>query len=682
MVGRVTKSMSQHLTILVKLVVAIACSFAVAACEKTVDGEKQRSSHADMFFDVVGKDVARVEKILTIPFNRALYVLRETSRQSQDDLELVRTSVRNAQEYKLSTTTVNSASELVAALKAASDGDTILLAAGSYGKVDISNIKFADGVSIASKDPTNQAVISTLNVTGSQGLNFSNIEFSTEGSTKMGGLFSVVNSKDIEFKNVYVHGTLDGNPQNDVDGFRLLNSQNVKIIDSEFEQLRIAIGHRDSDGMVISGNHIHDIRMDGVRGSGSSNVNISNNYFRDFYRVDGDHADAIQYYTGSTTTPAHDITISNNIIERGDGLAMQGVFLRDENGGLSYQGVTITGNIMVGTNYNGIAVLGGQDVKIAGNTVLSEAGSASWIRLKDVDGAIVSDNLVRDDNSNQYLFANVTGLKEIGNKVGGSVSDGGQALIQQWLNSHDYSAARFGEELDFKGGVTVPDGGVTGERPPLTESPSVEIPGAEEPHALVLESGGGNDLLLGGEGVDTVSYSSVGSAVRVDLKVGTIQNTLGGGKDTLVGIQNLSGSDWNDTLTGNEGNNVLSGGAGNDKLVGGLGADTLIGGAGADSFHISDISHSTVDPAGRDVILDFNRAEGDRIIVRDIDAISGGVDDPFKFVAKFTGVAGQLISVAEDDHYVVMGDVNGDGIADFAVTVFSTTPLERGDFLI
>ncbi|RYD71008.1 MAG: hypothetical protein EOP84_25670 [Verrucomicrobiaceae bacterium] len=68
--------------------------------------------------------------------------------------------------------------------------------------------------------------------------------------------------------------------------------------------------------------------------------------------------------------------------------------------------------------------------------------------------------------------------------------------------------------------------------------------------------------------------------------------------------------------------------------------------------------------------------------MRDIDAKQGGVDDPFTFVAKFTGVAGQLISVAEHDHYVVMGDTNGDGQADFAVTVFSANPLVRGDFLL
>jgi hypothetical protein len=56
------------------------------------------------------------------------------------------------------------------------------------------------------------------------------------------------------------------------------------------------------------------------------------------------------------------------------------------------------------------------------------------------------------------------------------------------------------------------------------------------------------------------------------------QNTINAGLDTLTSIENLLGSDFNDTLTGDTGNNVLEGGLGNDTLNGGLGNDTLDGG--------------------------------------------------------------------------------------------------------
>ena len=60
---------------------------------------------------------------------------------------------------------------------------------------------------------------------------------------------------------------------------------------------------------------------------------------------------------------------------------------------------------------------------------------------------------------------------------------------------------------------------------------------------------------------------------------------MGAGFDTLVSIENLIGSKFNDTLTGNGGTNVLNGAAGNDTLHGGLGlaADVLNGGVGIDT---------------------------------------------------------------------------------------------------
>ena len=53
-------------------------------------------------------------------------------------------------------------------------------------------------------------------------------------------------------------------------------------------------------------------------------------------------------------------------------------------------------------------------------------------------------------------------------------------------------------------------------------------------------------------------------------------------RDTLSGIVNIKGTDFNDRLTGDGNNNKLTGGGGADTLTGGGGADTLIGGGGAD----------------------------------------------------------------------------------------------------
>ncbi|EJM55350.1 VCBS repeat-containing protein, partial [Pseudomonas sp. GM49] len=96
----------------------------------------------------------------------------------------------------------------------------------------------------------------------------------------------------------------------------------------------------------------------------------------------------------------------------------------------------------------------------------------------------------------------------------------------------------------------------------------------------LLFSGPGNDILDGGTGIDTASYAHATTGVTVDLSLLTAQNTLGAGTDTLTGIENLTGSNFNDTLAGDNNSNVINGGLGNDILNGGGGDDWLIGGLG------------------------------------------------------------------------------------------------------
>ena len=71
-----------------------------------------------------------------------------------------------------------------------------------------------------------------------------------------------------------------------------------------------------------------------------------------------------------------------------------------------------------------------------------------------------------------------------------------------------------------------------------------------------------------------------------------------GGDDTLISIENIVGSAYDDILTGNAGVNIINGRGGSDRLDGGQGNDILTGGLGSDLFVLAA-------GKGTDTIIDF-----------------------------------------------------------------------------
>jgi Ca2+-binding RTX toxin-like protein len=112
----------------------------------------------------------------------------------------------------------------------------------------------------------------------------------------------------------------------------------------------------------------------------------------------------------------------------------------------------------------------------------------------------------------------------------------------------------------------------------------------------VLTGNGGNDALDGNGGTDTASYSTATAAVTVDLTAGTA--TGGAGSDTLAEIEDVNGSNFNDTLTGNSSSNTLDGLGGDDLINGAGGSDTEEGGSGNDTFNQGDTTNGGDDILG------------------------------------------------------------------------------------
>src|SRR6476619_6644872 len=102
-----------------------------------------------------------------------------------------------------------------------------------------------------------------------------------------------------------------------------------------------------------------------------------------------------------------------------------------------------------------------------------------------------------------------------------------------------------------------------------------------------LKGFGGADRLDGGNGIDTVFYGDSTAGVGINLQTG---RGVGGSAegDTLISIENVFGSNFNDTLTGTSGANQLHGQDGKDVIKGG-------GGNGNDILVSNIFGQSTLD---------------------------------------------------------------------------------------
>jgi Ca2+-binding RTX toxin-like protein len=123
-----------------------------------------------------------------------------------------------------------------------------------------------------------------------------------------------------------------------------------------------------------------------------------------------------------------------------------------------------------------------------------------------------------------------------------------------------------------------------------------------------LDGGAGDDTMNGGGGTDTASFASWTEAVTVSLGTGGngfATNDAGTENDTLISIENISGSAFNDFINGNNDANVLSGGDGGDALFGRGGDDILLGGNGNDFLRGSDGADTLDGGAGWDRVSSF-----------------------------------------------------------------------------
>jgi Right handed beta helix region len=322
------------------------------------------------------------------------------------------TPVDAARTYNVSTR-----AGLVDAIARASGGDRIILASGNYGNIDIRNKTWSTDMMLASASPANPARIEILTVNAVSHLSIKSLHIGRplnpgEANYAIFGNFRNVSAVTLD--DVFVRGSMDSNPVNDGNGLNFVDSRSVTVKASRFEELGRGIQMSGSTDLTLTGNVFRHMRTDGMNFANVQRVLIDANMFSDFFVGEGDHPDAIQFWTLGTKQASTNIIIRNNQIFQGRGAGTQGIFLTDQVGTLPYQNVRIENNLLyVYDGYNGIMVGHGRQIEIIGNSVLSESrdNQKYWIRLDRVEGVTlrnnVADSFVNQNNKSITMDNNI-----------------------------------------------------------------------------------------------------------------------------------------------------------------------------------------------------------------------------------------------------------------------------------
>ncbi|MDD2727815.1 cadherin domain-containing protein [Malikia sp.] len=213
----------------------------------------------------------------------------------------------------------------------------------------------------------------------------------------------------------------------------------------------------------------------------------------------------------------------------------------------------------------------------AGNDILNGGegadlmvgGAGNDTYYVDDAGDVIDDQGASTDEDTVIVMSTIT--YTLGANIEkAEIQDGsGEASLTGNALSNELSGNDNKNQLDGGTGADTLDGGAGNDT----------LLGGEGTDSLV--GGLGNDILNGGTGDDLADFSDAAAGfVSVNLATGKAK---GDGADTLISIEDVIGSEGDDTIVGSTADNELTGGLGDDSLGGGGGSDVLYAGTGDDT---------------------------------------------------------------------------------------------------
>lgn len=333
------------------------------------------------------------------------------------------------------TITVSTTDELYDALAKATGGETILLEGGDYGSFSLTqqadfDYTYPSTVTIASADPSDPAVFSSVDVRDAANLTFDGITFDytyEAGDSISTKPFSFSGCDNLTIKNSTFDGDVaSGTGRTADDGFATGMGLSVRggtgtvIENNESFGFWKGMSVIESEDTVVSGNELYAMRMDGMVFSDVQGIVIEDNYIHDFRGspTSGDHSDMIQIWTQGTDDPSTDIVIRDNLLDIGEGTFTQSIFMRNEvvDKGeasfedMAYRNVLIENNTIINAQMWGINVGETIGLTITQNTVVHADGG-------NVDGADSSVEIPKINVSSSSTGVTIT--NNVTSSVGG-----------------------------------------------------------------------------------------------------------------------------------------------------------------------------------------------------------------------------------------------------------------------
>jgi Ca2+-binding RTX toxin-like protein len=235
------------------------------------------------------------------------------------------------------------------------------------------------------------------------------------------------------------------------------------------------------------------------------------------------------------------------------------------------------GNLLVSGftygDFNGQTSFGGFDAYLA--TISTQTGEVLNTTIIGSEGYETASQAILDAENNLYLSGDFSSryysLEGSGYQNVYLISDDGFTLMGDAQSNEIYG----GNGSDsISGGV--------GDDTLVGGSGNDKVLGGVGRDLIVGGDGAGDDVYDGGEGVDSVRFTSATAGITVNLaaardhaRSSQAGDLAGIGVDQLMSIENIIASYYDDILTGNAADNVFAGMTGNDVIDGGAGFDTV-----------------------------------------------------------------------------------------------------------